>query len=414
MRVTCVVIGGGQSGLAMSRCLTDRGIDHVVLERGRIGERWRSERWDSLRLLTPNWQSRLPGFSYDGPDPDGYMTMAEVVGHFERYAASFAAPVREGITVQTLTREGDGFRAATNAGTWFARAVVVATGHSDRPFVPPIAARVPPRIQQVVPAQYRRPGDLPDGGVLVVGASATGIQLAEEIHRSGRPVTIAVGRHTRVPRTYRGRDVLWWLDRMGLFDETVEQVYDPAISREQPSLQLVGDPGRSTLDLAALADRGVRVVGRLLDVEAGVARFADDLVATTAGADIKLATLLRRIDAFIASRGHESEPAPAFQPYCLRFAGADTEIRLDDTGITTVVWATGFTRAYPWLQLPVLSDRGEIVHHGGVTAVRGLYVMGLHFLRRRKSAFIDGVGDDAAALAAHMAACLHGDCAAVA
>lgn len=414
MHVTCVVIGGGQSGLAMSRCLTDRGIDHVVLERGRIGERWRSERWDSLRLLTPNWQSRLPGFAYDGPDPDGYMTMPEVVRHFERYAASFAAPVREGVTVTAVSRDGDGFRVSTDAGTWLARAVVVGTGHSDRPFVPPIASGVPPEIQQIVPSKYRRPGDLSPGGVLIVGASATGIQLADEIHRSGRPVTIAVGRHTRVPRTYRGRDVLWWLDRMGLFDETVDQVYDPAISREQPSLQLVGDPRRATLDLAGLAESGVRVVGRLLDVNAGVARFADDLVATTAGADIKLATLLRRIDTFIASRGHEADPAPAFQPYCLRFANADTELRLDEAGVTSVVWATGFTRSYPWLRLPVLNDSGEIIHHGGVTAVRGLYVIGLHFLRRRKSAFIDGVGDDAAALADHMAACLEGDCAAVA
>jgi putative flavoprotein involved in K+ transport len=217
-----------------------------------------------------------------------------------------------------------------------------------------------------------------------------------------------------MPRTYRGRDVLWWLDRMGLFDETVDQVYDAAISREQPSLQLVGDPRRATLDLAGLAGNGVRVVGRLLDVNAGVAKFADDLVATTAGADIKLAMVLRRIDTFIESGGYDADPAPAFEPYCLRFAGADTELSLSDANIRSVVWATGFTRAYPWLQVPVLGDSGEIVHHGGVTAVPGLYVIGLHFMRRRKSAFIDGVGDDAAALAAHMADCLARDCTAVA
>jgi putative flavoprotein involved in K+ transport len=412
--ITSVVIGGGQSGLAMSRCLTDRGIDHLVLERGRIAERWRSERWDSLRLLTPNWQSRLPNFGYDGPDPNGFMTMPEVVRFFERYARSFGAPVREGVTVTAVTRDGCGFRIDTDQGTWRARAVVVATGHSDRPFVPPMASRMPPELTQVVPSNYRRPSDLPEGGVLVVGASATGIQLADEIHRSGRPVTIAVGRHTRVPRDYRGHDVLWWLDQMGLFDETLDRMYDATISKEQPSLQLVGDPRRLTLDLNGLADEGVRVVGRLLDVRNGEARFNDDLVATTAAADIKLASLLRRIDAFVARDGRTVEPAPEFRPHCLRFAAADTSLALSAEGIRTVIWATGFTRAYPWLRLPVLTARGEIQHQGGVTAEPGLYVLGLHFLRRRKSAFIDGVGDDARVLAAHLAGYLANACSAVA
>jgi putative flavoprotein involved in K+ transport len=412
--LTCVVIGGGQSGLAMSRCLTDRRIDHVVLERGRIAERWRSERWDSLRLLTPNWQSRLPGFRYEGSDPDGYMTMPEVVAFFERYAASFAAPVREHVTVTAVTRDGVGFRVETDKGTWRARTVVVATGHSDRPYIPSMATRVSPHVRQFVPGTYRRPADLPEGGVLVVGASATGIQLADEIHRSGRPVTIAVGRHTRMPRDYRGHDVLWWLDRMGLFDETLEQVYDPSISRDQPSLQLVGDPRRITLDLNRLADQGVRVVGRLLDIRNGEAWFDDDLVATTAVADIKLASLLRRIDAFIARQGPDVPPAPAFQPHCLRFDGADTWLSFTERGIKTIVWATGFMRRYPWLRLPVLTDSGEIRHRGGVTAEPGLYVLGLHFLRRRNSAFIDGVGDDAGALARHLCTFLAVDCPAVA
>ena len=412
--ITCVVIGGGQSGLAMSRCLTDRGIDHLVLERGRIAERWRSERWDSLRLLTPNWQSRLPGFGYDGPDPDGFMTMPEVVGFLERYATSFGAPVREGVTVTAVTRDDCGFRIETDGGTWRARAVVVATGHSDRPFVPPMAARMPPEVAQFVPSNYRRPADLPEGGVLVVGASATGIQLADEIQRSGRPVTIAVGRHTRVPRDYRGHDVLWWLDQMGLFDETLERMFDATISREQPSLQLVGDPRRVTLDLNGLADAGVRVVGRLLDVSNGEARFDDDLVATTAAADIKLASLLRRIDDFIAREGRTAAAAPEFQPHCLRFADAETHLDLARQGIKTVIWATGFARAYPWLRLPVLTGYGEISHQGGVTTEPGLYVLGLHFLRRRKSAFIDGVGDDARALATHLAGYLAEACVAVA
>jgi putative flavoprotein involved in K+ transport len=203
---------------------------------------------------------------------------------------------------------------------------------------------------------------------------------------------------------YRGRDILWWLDRMGVFDEALEQLHDPDLSREQPSLQLVGHPRRLTLDLASLAAQGVRVVGRLLDVEAGTARFDDDLVVTTAAADAKLAGLLARIDDFIARSRLDAPPPPPFEPHCLRFARADTRLPLANAGVTSVVWATGFTRAYPWLQVPVLDAGGEIRHHGGVTPEPGLYVLGLHFLRRRKSAFIDGVGDDARVLAAHIAA----------
>jgi putative flavoprotein involved in K+ transport len=264
--VSSLIIGAGQAGLALSKCLTDRAVPHVVLERGRIGERWRSERWESLRLLTPNWQSRLPGFRYDGPDPDGYMTMAEVSTYLERYAASFGAPVQSGAAVESVTRDGDSFIVAAGSGRWRAKTVVVATGYSDVPFVPGVASRFPDGIAHIVPNEYRRPSQLAEGGVLVVGASATGIQLADEIHRSGRRVTLAVGHHTRMPRVYRGRDVLWWLDRMGVFDETVDQVYDVEVSRDQPSFQLIGHPDRVTLDLAVLAGRGVRLVGRLKDL----------------------------------------------------------------------------------------------------------------------------------------------------
>jgi putative flavoprotein involved in K+ transport len=398
----CVVIGAGQAGLAMSRCLTDRGVDHIVLERGRVAERWRSERWDSLRLLTPNWQSRLPGFGYDGPDPDGYMTMPEVVSYLERYASSFAAPVRCGVEVQAVTRRGSAFHVATTRGDWTAAAVVIATGYADRPGFPDVAARIPNGIGHLSPASYRRPGQLQDGGVLVVGASASGIQLADELHASGRAVTIAVGQHTRLPRRYRGRDILWWLDRMGVLDETVDQVYDVEISRDQPSLQLVGHPDHVTLDLATLRARGVRIVGRLLDVQDGVARFADDLVATTAAADIKLSSLLHRIDTFIAAQRLETDAAESFEPHGLTFVDAETALDLARAGIRTVLWATGFRRQYPWLRLPVVDGRGEIRHSGGVTPVSGLYVIGLHFLRRRNSSFIDGVGADAVALSEHL------------
>jgi len=401
-RVDCVVIGAGQAGLAMSHCLTTRGVDHVVLDRGRVAERWRSERWESLRLLTPNWQSRLPGFQYDGDDPDGFMTMADVVAYFERYAASFGAPVHEQVEVTAVRLDGDGFRVETTADTWQAATVVVATGYADRPWVPSLAGRFPGHIAHLVPTAYRRPEQLPEGAVLVVGASASGLQLADELNRAGRAVTIAVGHHTRLPRRYRGLDILRWLDWMGVLDESVDRVYDIEISREQPSLQLVGDPGHRTLDLSGLRARGVRVVGRLIDVDAGVTQFADDLVATTAAADIKMASLQHRIDRFIAAHDLAAEPALPFAPQCLGFAGADTRLDLDASSTRTVLWATGFRRHYPWLQIPVLDDRGEIRHRGGITPAPGLYVLGLHFLRKRNSSFIDGVGADAEALCTHV------------
>jgi putative flavoprotein involved in K+ transport len=404
-RTEAVVIGGGQAGLAMSRCLATSGVDHVVLERGRVAERWRRGSWDSLRLLTPNWQSRLPGFRYDGPDPDGYMRAPEVVGYLARYARSFAAPVEEGTTVLAVERGGAGYRVTTDRGAWEAPSVVIATGHCDTPVVPGIASRLPGYVVQVVPARYRNPRQLPQGGVLVVGASATGVQLADEIHASGRPVTLAVGRHTRLPRVYRGRDILWWLDAMGIFDESAEEVFDLGVSRNQPSLQLVGRPDHATLDLPVLQERGVKLVGRATGAEGGRVGFTDDLVAHTAAADARLARLVQRIDIFAARTGLDAEVGPPepFRPFFWP-APAPAEIDLRDAGIRTVVWATGFRRLYPWLKVPVLDAKGEIRHQGGVTPSPGLYVIGLYFLRRRKSSFIDGVGRDALELTAHLAA----------
>jgi putative flavoprotein involved in K+ transport len=397
-----VIVGGGQAGLAMSRCLTDRNVEHVVLERGRIAERWRSERWNSLRLLTPNWQSRLPGFRYDGPDPDGFMGMAEVVGFFERYAGTFNAPVQGSTSVLSVERTDEKFLVRTTRGDWTARSVVIATGYSDIPHVPACASKISSRVLQVTPVQYREPSQLPEGGVLVVGASATGIQLAEEIHASGRPVTLAIGRHLRLPRTYRGRDILWWLDTMGIFDDTAERVADIRASRSQPSLQLVGRPDRRSLDVGMLRRQGVRLVGRLVAAAGGTVAVDDEAIATTVAADLKLAQLLTRIDAFIARTGLAGavDPADPFEPTWPEVFDLEAQtLDLRSRGIATIVWATGFRRSYPWLKVPVLDPRGEITHRGGITPVPGLFVLGMHFQRRRKSAFIDGVGDDAQVLA---------------
>ncbi len=400
-RVEAVVIGGGQAGLAMSHCLVERGIDHVVLERGRVGERWRSERWDSLRLLTPRWMSRLPGWEYEGPDPDGFMTKDELAAWLEAYAASFGAPVWTGVSVTHVGSARECFLVRTWAGSWCAYNVVIPTGYCQEPAVPSCAAELPDDIMQMVPSRYRRPHQLPLAGVLVVGASATGIQLAAELRDSGRPVTLAVGRHTRLPRTWRGRDILEWLDRMGVLAERADRVADLEASRAQPSLQLVGTPDRRTLDLDRLQASGVRLVGRVEGVTGPVVHLGDNLLEDATAADLKLLRLLQRIDDHIAEEGLD---CPAGElPGLTRVPETPASLDLRAKGIGSVLWATGFRRSYPWLDVPVLDESGEIRHEGGITPCPGLYVMGLGFLRRRSSTFIDGQRFDAAELADHLA-----------
>ena len=400
MRTTdAIVIGAGQAGLAMSHCLAARGIDHLVLERGRVAERWRSERWDSLRLLTPNWMTRLPGRSYRGADPDGFMTMPEVVGFLDGYAAG--APVESGVAVRALHPALFGYRLETSAGTFAARAVVVATGQCDLPHIPAMAAALPKAIRQVTPSSYRNPAALPSGGVLVVGASASGVQIAEEIHRSDRPVTLAVGRHTRLPRRWRGRDILDWMDRAGVLDERAEQVRDLAAARAQPSLQLVGRPDHASIDLGTLHAIGVRVTGRVVALDGPRILLRDDRNETTAAAQRTLDRLLARLGE-MADR--EGAPREAHPPPLPPFAPSPRCIDLAAEGIRTIVWATGFRRGYAWLRLPVLDAAGEIRHRGGVTPAPGLFVLGLRFLRSRNSNFLDGVGADAEHLAGEVLA----------
>jgi len=396
-----IIIGGGQAGLAMSRSLMDRGIEHVVLERGRIAERWRSERWESLRMLTPRWMSRLPGWSYSGPDPDGFMTRNELIDYLSDYARSFCAPIRQGVEVKSVGREGAGYRVITTRGEMWAPNVVIATGHSDQSKVPGFAAALDPRIVQVTPNRYRRADSLPDGGVLVVGASATGVQLAAEIQASGRPVTLAVGRHTRLPRRYRGRDILAWFDAMGVFSENVDQVPNPASSRRAPSLQLVGSDDSHSIDLGTLQESGVRLVGRAVDAADRRVRFANDLSEHVAVANQRLEEQLARVDAHILEyRLNDVPAAEPVRPVPLQETPATMD--LDAEGIRSVVWATGFRRSYPWLHVPVLDPEGEIRQRDGVTPAPGLYVLGQYFQTYRNSSLIDGVGRDARRVARHL------------
>ncbi len=398
--IDTVIIGGGQAGLAMSRCLTEYQIDHIILERGRVGERWRSERWDSLRLLTPNWQSRLPQFHYNGKHPDDFMTMPEFIRHLERYAQSFEAPVQAGTTVQIVERFNNRrFRIATDNGDWLAYNVVVATGFCDTPRVPAFSAAMPSDIVQLVPSDYRNPSQVPQGGVLVVGASATGLQIADELTQAGRKVTLAVGTHVRVPRRYRGKDILYWMDGIGAFSASAE----PADERKTPPPQLVGTPENRNLDLGELQKEGVRLVGRAISVQGDRVGFADDLEAQVEAADSQMMQLLTKIDGHIESSGALAPAAALDSITTLEVRTAPTVVDLRTENIRTVVWATGYERRYPWLNVPVLDDRGEIRHEGGVTPEPGLYVLGIRFQRSKGSNLIDGVGRDAEALSKHLA-----------
>jgi putative flavoprotein involved in K+ transport len=401
-RTDILVIGAGQAGLAMSFCLARAGIDHVVLERGRIGERWRSERWDSLRLLTPNWMTRLPGHAYAGPEPDGFMTVAGFARLLEGYAQGFAAPVSGDTTVRRVEPCGDGFRVSTDRGIWWAAGVVIATGACDRPLVPAMAGRLAPGIQRLAPSDYRNPDALPEGGVLVVGASASGAQIALELASAGRRVILAVGGHTRLPRSHRGRDIMWWLDRAGILDERAKSVADLAAARTRPSLQLVGRPSPRLFDLGHLTEAGVRLVGRLAGIEGSRVRFAGDLARSTADAERRLRRLLARLDCYAAARGPCGALGPPDPPPPLAMSAPAQVVDLAREGVTSVVFATGFVRRYPWLAVDVLDDAGEIRNQGGITPWPGLFVLGLPFLRRRKSTYIDGVGDDAREIAIHI------------
>lgn len=406
--IDVVVVGAGHSGLAMSHCLAARGIDHVVLERGEVANAWRHERWDSLRLLTPNWLSRLPGYRYAGDDPDGYMTRDQVVDFIAGYARFSAAPVRTGTTVTGLQADGTGYRVCTDRGDWRCRAVVIASGAFNRPVVPRLAAGLPPGITQLTPFDYRNPGRIEDGGVLVVGASATGLQLADEIQRAGHAVTLAVGEHVRMPRVYRGRDIQWWMHAAGLLDERYDALRngddDLARARAVASPQLIGSRERPIMDLNALAAEGARIVGRLAAVREGKALFSGSLRNVCALADLKMGRLLAALDDWAVACGHADRATPGerFEPTRIA-ASPVTSLDLEREGIRTVVWATGFRPDYSWLGVPVLDRKGGIRHDGGVADAPGLYVMGLPFLRRRKSSFIHGAADDAAELAAHLA-----------
>ncbi len=392
MRTDVTIIGAGQAGLAMSHCLTRQGIDHVVLERGATANAWRTERWDSLRLLTPNWMSRLPGFRYDGPDPDGYMTAAEVGDHLEAYRASFAAPVRPETAVQSVTPTDRGFDLRTSTGGIASNAVVIATGACGTPHIPALARDFPAGTRHLAPIHYRNPGDV-EGPVLVVGASASGAQLADELARAGFDVTLAVSNHVRLPRRYRGMDIHWWLERLGILDEHIDHVEDPRKARRTPSLQLVGSPDRRNVGLNELRDAGVEIVGRLAGIADTTLQISGSLANVVRSADLKQERLLQRCDDHAAESGLDRELTAAHRPE--RTALGPAVLSLDADRFRTVIWATGFRPHHPYLPSGFLDPKGALRHDRGVGEHAGVFSLGTVFNRRRNSSFIDGVGRDA-------------------
>lgn len=397
---TTLIIGAGQCGLAMSHELTRRAIDHVVLDAGRAGESWRSRRWDGLRLLTPNWMNKLAGDTYKGPNAGGYMTARDFAESIDGWVSDHQPPLIEGAQVNELTRHEPGYRVATSQGTFIVRSAVIATGACARPRIPHFAANLPRQIAQLSPLNYRNPEALPSGRVLVVGASASGLQIARDLARSGRPVTLAVGNHLRLPRTYRGADIMTWMHHIRAFDEPYTQIEDLERARRLPSLPLSGEPDGAMLDLNALQRLGVEVVGRMADLRGGEALFSGGLANTVALADLKMIRLLNEIDGWIAERGIAGTVGPVTRPSPTVIPDAP-RLSLGLTGVQSVVWATGFDADHDFVKLPVFDRKNRMRHDGGVVEP-GLYVMGLPFLRSARSVHIDGATRDARALADHL------------
>jgi putative flavoprotein involved in K+ transport len=392
------VIGGGQAGLSMSYYLLQRGIDHVLLEAKTAGGDWQDRRWDTFCLVTPNWQCRLPGFSYSGADPDGFMVREEITRYLDEYVKSWDFPLREQTAATRLRRDADGrFLVTTTAGQLTADQVVVATGPYQVPRTPRIAERIPDAITQIHSADYRNPGQLPPGEVLVVGTGQSGCQIAEDLHLAGRRVHLSVGSAPRVARRYRGRDVVAWLDDMGYYNRAISDFADEDAVRFRANHYVTGRDGGHDIDLRAFAAQGMRLYGRLAGATTGgTLTFADDLRKNLDGADAVSESIKDSIDGHIAATGAAAPPepryTPAWEPGEAREHGA---LELISAGVTAIVWATGFGADYRWIEVPVFDGRGYPTHRRGVTSCPGLYFLGLPWQHTWGSGRFVGVAADA-------------------
>jgi len=398
-RIETIVIGAGHAGLSTSYHLTARGLEHVVLERGRVGETWRSQRWDGFFLNTPNWAQRLPGFHYRGPDPDSFASLPEVIAYLDDYVASFSAPIRERVEVTRVRREGGAFLVETSDGAILADHVIVAAGAYQRPTPTPLLRALPREVLGLHSSDYRRPEQLPHGAVVVVGSGQSGCQIAEELLGAGRTVYLAVGRCPWLPRRYRGRDVIHWMVDMGLMDQEPDTLPGPD-ARLLCNHALSGTEGGHDCNPRTLAARGAIVTGRVEAVEGAKLRIGSGLAETLAAGDAFSREIRYKIDAFITtSRIAAPEPEPEEPNAALP---EPRELDLRAAGIGSVIWANGFRPDHSWIDGLEVDEQGFPVHRRGTTTVRGLYFVGLPWLHKRKSSLFLGVGEDAEHVVAHL------------
>ncbi len=405
--VEVMIIGGGQAGLALSYYLTQQGRTHLVLEQGRVGESWRSQRWDSFTLITPTWMNKLPGFPYQGDDPDGFLPREDIVAYLEQYAASFNPPLQCDVRVTAIRQQpgGDGYLVEAGEMAFEARNVVIATGAHPKPKLPTASAALPVDICQLHSSEYRNAQMLPSGAVLVVGAGQSGCQIAEDLHESGRQVYLSTSSCGRVPRRYRGKDVAWWLTRMGFFDRTIDQL-PSADARFACSPQLSGAQGGHDINLRQFAREGIILLGHLQTVQGKQIILAQTLEENLAKADAFAIQMTQGIDEYIKKTGMDvsanstTDEAPS---NCASSTKPMLTLDLQSAGISTILWASGYKLDFGWVQIPVFDEVGYPVHQRGVTAFPGLYFLGLHWLYKTKSALLYGVGEDAAFIASAIA-----------
>ena len=402
--VSVLIVGGGQAGLSISYCLAARGIRHLVLERQRTAHAWREQRWDSFCLVTPNWQCRLPGHAYTGNDPDGFMLKDEIVRYLEDYIAKFSPPVREGVAV---TRIGAGRRSAfeveTSEGVYLADHVVIAAGGYHRPKIPPLAAALGGDVVQLHAANYRNPQSLPDGDVMVVGSGQSGCQIAEDLHLTGRRVHLCVGSAPRVARRYRGKDVVYWLDRLGHYDMPIDKHPDGNAVRRKPNHYVTGRDGGRDIDLRKFAAEGMQLYGRLLNIDAHGFELGDDLERNLDKADATSERIKSTIDQYLENAGIAAPTEARYQPVW-RPSSPRARLAHADAKLSAVIWCMGFATDYRFIELPAFEPNGYPTHTRGVTPVSGLYFLGLPWQYTWGSGRFCGVGQDAEYLAQHIAA----------
>ena len=404
-----IIIGGGQAGLSVSYFLKLRGLDHVVLEQAeQAANAWRNHRWDSFTLNTPNWQSQLEGGGMPGSDPDHFLARGEIVSYFERYIAANQLPLRYGVYVCAIKRYGSGYRVETSAGNFHAQNVVVATGVYQHPRIPRFSGSLSPDILQLHSDSYRDPSSLPGGAVLVVGSAQSGAQIAEELYESGRKVYLSVSRSGRVPRRYRGKDINWWSNALGVYDRTVDQLKSPR-DRFDAKPHISGTKGGHTLNLHAFASDGVTLLGRVTELDGTTVRLARDLHKNLENADQFEARLVKRIDSFI-EENQMTVPQETLPKLAAGFDQPERdELDLKKSGIGSVIWATGYSFDFSMVRLPILDSDGYPVQRRGVTEYPGLYFLGLPWLHNARSGLIFGVSEDAAYVASHIAARQHSE-----